>query len=167
MPCGKESSPRIAIDRKLLTEEPSCEAVDMTALETFTNSFKGPLTTGRRPEMIAICAFETFERRLESTKRGHCGWRRCTSQLGGKRAYAGRLGKDRSRAIAVIPLRARNRLHCPERPSVQTRLWIEIEMASYGPGAFRFPIAMGLPISARASAGTGAWSSEPGGKETV
>jgi hypothetical protein len=31
MPCGKESSPRIAIGRKLLTEEPSCEAEDMTA----------------------------------------------------------------------------------------------------------------------------------------
>src|SRR5580700_3595375 len=28
MPCGKESSPRIAIGRKLLTEEPSCEAED-------------------------------------------------------------------------------------------------------------------------------------------
>jgi len=28
MPRGKESSPRIAIGRKLLTEEPSCEAGD-------------------------------------------------------------------------------------------------------------------------------------------
>jgi hypothetical protein len=35
MPCGKESSPRIAIGRKLLTEEPSCEAEDMTAPEAF------------------------------------------------------------------------------------------------------------------------------------
>jgi hypothetical protein len=34
MPCGKESSPRIAIGRKLLTEEPSCEAEDMTAPTT-------------------------------------------------------------------------------------------------------------------------------------
>ena len=34
MPCGKESSPRIAIGRKLLTEEPSCEAEDMTAPPT-------------------------------------------------------------------------------------------------------------------------------------
>jgi hypothetical protein len=49
MPCGKESSPRIAIGRKLLTEDPSCEAVDMTALETFTTASKQPLTTGRRP----------------------------------------------------------------------------------------------------------------------
>jgi hypothetical protein len=35
MRCGKESSPRIAIGRKLLTEEPSCEAEDMTAPEAF------------------------------------------------------------------------------------------------------------------------------------
>lgn len=35
MPCGKESSPRIAIGRKLLTEDPSCEAEDMTAPEAF------------------------------------------------------------------------------------------------------------------------------------
>ena len=35
MPCGKENSPRIAIGRKLLTEEPSCEAEDMTAPEAF------------------------------------------------------------------------------------------------------------------------------------
>src|SRR5271167_1365423 len=48
MPCGKERSPRIAIGRKLLTEEPSCEAVDMTALETFTTASKPPLTTGRQ-----------------------------------------------------------------------------------------------------------------------
>jgi len=46
MPCGKESSPRIAIGRKLLTEEPSCEAEDMTAPETFTAASKRPLTTG-------------------------------------------------------------------------------------------------------------------------
>jgi glycine/D-amino acid oxidase-like deaminating enzyme len=32
MPCGKESSPRIAIGRKLLTEEPSCEAEDVERL---------------------------------------------------------------------------------------------------------------------------------------
>ena len=31
----KESSPRIAIGRKLLTEEPSCEAEDMTAPANF------------------------------------------------------------------------------------------------------------------------------------
>jgi hypothetical protein len=61
MPCGKESSPRIAIGRKLLTEDPSCEAEDMTAPETFTAASKRPLTTGRRPDMTAICAFETFE----------------------------------------------------------------------------------------------------------
>ena len=72
MPCGKESSPRIAIGRKLLTEEPSCEAVDMTAPEAFTTASKQPLTTGRRPDMTAICAFETFERRLESTFSGQC-----------------------------------------------------------------------------------------------
>ena len=54
MPCGKESSPRIAIGRKLLTEEPSCEAEDMTAPETFTAASKRPLTTGRRPDMTAI-----------------------------------------------------------------------------------------------------------------
>ena len=57
MPCGKESSPRIAIGRKLLTEDPSCEAVDMTAPEAFTTASKQPLTTGRRPDMAAICAF--------------------------------------------------------------------------------------------------------------
>jgi hypothetical protein len=37
----KESSPRIAIGRKLLTEEPSCEAEDMTAAKPMeTNPFK-------------------------------------------------------------------------------------------------------------------------------
>ena len=60
MPCGKESSPRIAIGRKLLTEEPSCEAEDMTAPETFTAASKRPLTTGRRPDMTAICALRPF-----------------------------------------------------------------------------------------------------------
>jgi hypothetical protein len=59
MPCGKESSPRIAIGRKLLTEDPSCEAEDMTAPETFTAASKRPLTTGRRPDMSAICAQRT------------------------------------------------------------------------------------------------------------
>src|ERR1700722_6667684 len=48
MPCGKESSPRIAIGRKLLTEDPSCEAEDMTAPETFKTASKKPLTTGRQ-----------------------------------------------------------------------------------------------------------------------
>ena len=33
----------------------------MTALETFTTASKPPLTTGRRPDMAAICAFEPFE----------------------------------------------------------------------------------------------------------
>jgi hypothetical protein len=45
MPCGKESSPRIAIGRKLLTEEPSCEAGDMTA-PTIGNA--GKLTLDQR-----------------------------------------------------------------------------------------------------------------------
>ena len=69
MPCGKESSPRIAIGRKLLTEEPSCEAEDMTAPEAFTTASKQPLTTGRRPDMTGICAKETagFDADLAST----------------------------------------------------------------------------------------------------
>jgi hypothetical protein len=33
----------------------------MTAPETFTTASKQPLTTGRRPDMTAICAFETFD----------------------------------------------------------------------------------------------------------
>ena len=59
MPCGKESSPRIAIGRKLLTEEPSCEAEDMTAPETFTAASKKSLTTGRCPDTTvrALCAW--------------------------------------------------------------------------------------------------------------
>jgi hypothetical protein len=72
MPCGKESSPRIAIGRKLLTEDPSCEAVDMTAPEAFTTASKQPLTTGRRPDMAAMRAFGTFARRLESVE-SKCG----------------------------------------------------------------------------------------------
>src|SRR5580704_13978474 len=67
MPCGKESSPRIAIGRKLLMEDPSCEAVDMTALETFTTASKQPLTTGHRPDMTAICAFRPSKPRLRTT----------------------------------------------------------------------------------------------------
>jgi hypothetical protein len=46
--------------------------------------------------MAAPCAFETFERRLESTFSGHSGSYPRTSQLGGKRAYGGRPRKDRS-----------------------------------------------------------------------
>ena len=42
---------------------PHQQAVDMTALETFTTASKQPLTTGRRPDMAGICAFETFEDR--------------------------------------------------------------------------------------------------------
>src|ERR1700691_4828527 len=37
-----------AIGRKLLTEDTSCEAVDMTAPETFTAASKQPLPTGRQ-----------------------------------------------------------------------------------------------------------------------
>ena len=47
--------------------------------------------------MTASCAFETFERRLESTYCGRSQPRAWTLQLGGKRACTGRLGKDRSR----------------------------------------------------------------------
>ena len=32
-----------------------------TALETFTTASKQPLTTGRRPDRAAMCAFEAFE----------------------------------------------------------------------------------------------------------
>ena len=38
------------------TSLPHRQAVDMTALETFTTASKQPLTTGRRPDMTAICA---------------------------------------------------------------------------------------------------------------
>jgi hypothetical protein len=54
----------------------------------------------RRPSISEffnnICAFETFERRLESTFSRHSGSRLWKSQLGGKRAYRDSLGKDRS-----------------------------------------------------------------------
>jgi hypothetical protein len=57
--------------------------------------------------------------RPESTLSGHSGSRLWTSQLGGERAYRCRLGKDRGvRAIAAIPLRARNRLHRPKRKTL-------------------------------------------------
>jgi hypothetical protein len=49
------------------TSLPHQQAVDMTALETFTTASKQPLTTGRRPDMTAIGAKETFKRPLEST----------------------------------------------------------------------------------------------------
>jgi hypothetical protein len=42
------------------TSLPHQQAVDMTAPETFTAASKQPLTTGRRPDMTAVCAFETF-----------------------------------------------------------------------------------------------------------
>ena len=69
-----------------------------------------------RRRMTAVCAFETFERRLESTLTGHCGSRRWTSHLGGKQANTSRLGKNGVRAEAAFPLRARNRLQRPKRP---------------------------------------------------
>ena len=38
------------------TSYPHQQAVDMTAPETFTVASKQPLTTGRRPDMTAMCA---------------------------------------------------------------------------------------------------------------
>src|SRR5277367_3670448 len=58
-PAGKRAHLGSASAEELLTEEPSCEAVDMTAPETFTTASKRPLTTGRRPDMTAICAQRT------------------------------------------------------------------------------------------------------------
>ena len=96
MPCGKESSPRIAIGRKLLTEDPSCEAVDMTALETFTTASKQPLTTGHRPDMTAICAFRPYATasfaQLKSRDRGRGG--------------SGRVEARSWRTISVAPVEA-------------------------------------------------------------
>jgi hypothetical protein len=54
MPCGKESSPRIAIGRKPLTEEPSCEAEDMTALANLAFAAKQPLICERHPGMTML-----------------------------------------------------------------------------------------------------------------
>ena len=41
----------------------------MTALETFTTASKQPLTTGRRPDMAAICAKETAGVDVKRTSR--------------------------------------------------------------------------------------------------
>jgi hypothetical protein len=60
----------------------------MTAPETFTTASKQPLTTGRRPDMTGICAFETFERRLESTLSGHCRRGPRTLAFGGSSRYS-------------------------------------------------------------------------------
>src|SRR3984957_5363198 len=48
MPRGKRAHLGSPSAEKLLTEEPSCEAEDMTAPETFTAASKRPLTTGRQ-----------------------------------------------------------------------------------------------------------------------
>ena len=42
--------------------------------------------------MAAICAFETFERRLKSTSTGHCKLRSWMPQFGGLLRVSGRLG---------------------------------------------------------------------------
>jgi hypothetical protein len=52
----------------------------------------------RRRAMTAICAFETFERRLESTRSGDCGLRRWRSPLGESRRST-----DRGSGLSQIP----------------------------------------------------------------
>ena len=59
----------------------------MTALETFTTASKRPLTTGRRPDMTAIRAFETSRRRLEFDVRGHRELRPVGRRIFGKRPF--------------------------------------------------------------------------------
>jgi hypothetical protein len=56
----------------------------------------GPTRSIDRHATTAPCAFETFERRLESTSSGHRRPRPWTPELGGQRPYRGRLGNDRS-----------------------------------------------------------------------
>src|SRR5260370_3464035 len=65
-PAGKRARLGSASAEKLLTEEPSCEAEDMTAPETFTAPSKRPLTTGRCPDMsylrISVIGFDILAR---------------------------------------------------------------------------------------------------------
>jgi hypothetical protein len=70
--------------------------------------------SSRRWPMTAICAFETFEhvsnrREADIVDRGR------VRRSGRKRAYAGRLGKDRSASQADVLLRARGSPHRPNR----------------------------------------------------
>jgi hypothetical protein len=53
--------------------------------------------------MTAICAFKTFERRLESTYCGRSGPRAWMPHLGGERVYMSRLGNDRNRPDTGLP----------------------------------------------------------------
>src|ERR1700691_4608663 len=58
--------------------------------DTLKQTDQPPIST----KPLADGAAHTFS--TQSTRTGHCGSGRWTSQLGGKRAYSGRLGKDRS-----------------------------------------------------------------------
>ena len=66
----------------------------------------------RSPHRLALTGIAHSGRR-ESTFSGHSGSRLWTSQLGGKRASRALLGRTGVRAIAGVPLRARNWPHRP------------------------------------------------------
>src|ERR1700722_188769 len=76
MPRGKRAHLGSPSAEKLLTEEPSCEAEDMTAPETFTAASKQPLTTGRqwygpRPPGAGYDRLSTASREDSHADRSH------------------------------------------------------------------------------------------------
>jgi hypothetical protein len=78
--------------------------------------------------LTAFCAFETFERRLESTYCGPSRQQPWTPQLGGTRAYKGRLGKDRTLRRSRRSIASANKSH-----SATTRLPNAHRRAHYRP----------------------------------
>ena len=113
----------------------------------------------------AICAIETFERRLESTFSGRHRPRPWTPQLDGERPYSGRLEKDRIPRETRHPMPARTGLTArsgsaaapsdqlpPTHPSVVRRA-----KAESGPGleslSLIVPFGRGLNLSRNVRSG--------------
>ena len=69
---------------------PHQQAVDMTAPETFTTAPRQPLTKGRRPDMAAICAKQTYAMKTENFR------------FGSNYPFAEPPGNARSLRIAVV-----------------------------------------------------------------
>ena len=67
---------------------------DMTALETFTTASKQPLTTGRRPDMTAVCV-----RRAKAALSSGCKPRPATAPAGSNRSSHG--GNKMAEAFGV------------------------------------------------------------------
>ena len=80
----------------------------------FVASMTAPVASGWSVCRVGLAPTGTRRIVTAHTLSGHKRPWPWTPQLGGKRTYKSRLEKDRSRAIAVVPSRARSRVHGPK-----------------------------------------------------